>query len=230
MSTAFFITGTDTEVGKTTVAAGLLRAARQCGLTTAAVKPVASGCEETSEGWRNTDALQLWQECSVPLHYNQVNPVALRPAIAPHLAAKEAGIELNTVRLLSPIQEVLALKAGLTVIEGAGGWRVPLQGSECLSDLAQALRLPVILVVGIRLGCINHALLTAEAIRHDGLKLAGWVANIMDPLTDRLHENLATLSALLEEPCLGCIPRLPHASADQVATHLELSPLQLVMH
>jgi len=164
MSQAYFITGTDTDVGKTTVAAGLLHAARQAGMSTAAGKPVASGCEVTPKGLRNADALALLAECSVPLEYAQVNPLAFEPAIAPHLAAREAGVALTVQSLLVPMRDVLALKADFTLIEGAGGWRVPLADQDNLSDLAMALGLPVILVVGVRLGCISHALLTAEAI------------------------------------------------------------------
>ncbi|MBT2339160.1 MULTISPECIES: dethiobiotin synthase [Pseudomonas] len=225
MSQAYFITGTDTDVGKTTVAAGLLHAARQAGRSTAAGKPVASGCEVTPKGLRNADALALLAECSLPLEYAQVNPVAFEPAIAPHLAAREAGVALTVQSLLRPMRDVLALEADFTLIEGAGGWRVPLAGQDNLSDLAMALGLPVILVVGVRLGCISHALLTAEAIARDGLQLAGWVANIIDPRTSRLEENLATLAERLPAPCLGRVPRIKGVTAEVVATHLHLELL-----
>lgn len=225
MNPAYFITGTDTDVGKTTVAAGLLFAAREAGLTTAAGKPVASGCEATSKGLRNADALALMAECSIPLTYNEVNPVAFEPAIAPHIAAREVGVTLTVDSLLVPMQAILDKQAQFTLIEGAGGWRVPLSGQDSLSDLAQALNLQVILVVGVRLGCISHALLTAEAIARDGLQLAGWVANIIDPKTSRLEENLATLAERLPAPCLGRVPRLKSASAKAVAEHLQLDLL-----
>ena len=227
MTAAFFVTGTDTEVGKTTIAAGLLHAARRVGLSTAAAKPVASGCENTAEGLRNSDALMLLEECTLPLRYDQVNPFAFEPAIAPHLAAREAGVDVSVAALAESVRQVLALQAQFSLVEGAGGWRVPLTGDEKLSDLAIQLDLPVILVVGVRLGCINHALLSAEAIERDGLRLAGWVANIVDPATSRLHENLATLDERLEAPCLGRVPRLSSASPDEVARHLDLSPLGL---
>lgn len=225
MAAAFFVTGTDTEVGKTTVAAGLLYAARKAGLSTAAAKPVASGCVLTPEGLRNDDALALLAECTLPLRYDAVNPFAFEPAIAPHLAAREAGIELSAARLAEPVRQVLALQADFTLVEGAGGWRVPLAGRENLSDLACLLGLPVILVVGVRLGCINHALLSAEAIEHDGLQLAGWVANIVDPATSRLEENLASLDERLSAPCLGRVPRLPQATAGEVGRLLDLGLL-----
>ncbi|MCM2320557.1 MAG: dethiobiotin synthase [Pseudomonas sp.] len=225
MSSAFFIAGTDTEIGKTTVAAGLLHAARLRGLSTAAAKPVASDCAMTAQGLRNGDALALLGECSLALDYAEVNPFAFAPAIAPHLAAREVGVELNVAALLPHVQKVLARGADLTLVEGAGGWRVPLTGGESLSDLAVALQLPVILVVGVRLGCINHALLTAEAIARDGLTLAGWVANVVDPATSRLDDNLATLAERLAAPCLGRVPRLAEASPAAVAVHLDLTSL-----
>jgi dethiobiotin synthetase len=220
MSAAYFITGTDTDVGKTTVAAGLLYAARAAGLSTAAGKPVASGCTVTPKGLRNADALALLAECSLPLTYAQVNPVAFEPAIAPHLAAREAGVALTVQSLLAPMRQILDLQADFTLIEGAGGWRVPLADQDNLSDLAMALDLPVILVVGI-----NHALLTAEAIAQDGLQLAGWVANIIDPKTSRLEENLATLAERIPAPCLGRVPKLKLVTAEAVAEHLELDLL-----
>ncbi|WP_397451032.1 dethiobiotin synthase [Pseudomonas sp. NA-150] len=225
MSSSYFITGTDTDVGKTTIAAGLLYAARQAGLSTAAGKPVASGSVPGPSGLRNADALALMAECSVALTYEEINPVAFEPAIAPHLAAREAGVALTVQSLLEPMRHVLAKGADFTLIEGAGGWRVPLADQANLSDLAQALQLPVILVVGVRLGCINHALLTAEAIARDGLQLAGWVANVIDGKTSRLEENLATLAERLPAPCLGRVPKLKKPSAEAVAEYLHLELL-----
>lgn len=221
----YFIAGTDTEIGKTTIAAGLLHAAAKAGLSTLGAKPVASGCERTAEGLRNEDALALLGQSSLRLPYAAINPYAFEPAIAPHLAAQEAGVALTVQALAQPMREVLAHPAQFTLIEGAGGWRVPLAGGEYLSGLAVALELPVILVVGVRLGCINHALLTAEAIAADGLVLAGWVANVVDAQTSRLEENLATLCERLPAPCLGRVPRLPAATPDQVAAYLDLSKL-----
>lgn len=225
MPQRYFITGTDTEIGKTTIAAGLLHAARKHGLTTAAVKPVAAGCKSTSEGLRNDDALTLQAECSPPLSYEVLNPVALAPPIAPHIAAREAGLELTAARLASGCFKVFERGADLTLVEGAGGWRVPLNDQETLADLAIELDVPVIMVVGLRLGCINHALLTAEAIAADGLKLAGWVANQVDPQMDRQQHNLQTLKALLQAPCLGVVPRLEQLSSAAVAEHLAIETL-----
>ncbi|MEO9331950.1 dethiobiotin synthase [Ectopseudomonas guguanensis] len=225
MTHAYFVTGTDTEIGKTTIAAGLLHAARLRGLSTAAAKPVASGCVASTDGLRNDDALALLAQCSLPLRYEEVNPLAFEPAIAPHLAAREAGVQLDVASLLGPVRAILAKGADFALVEGAGGWRVPLAGTENLSDFAVALGLPVILVVGVRLGCINHAVLSAEAIARDGLQLAGWVANVVDPQTSRLEENLATLAERLPAPCLGQVPRLASAQAAAVAGHLSLERL-----
>lgn len=225
MTAAYFIAGTDTDVGKTTIAAGLLHAAQLAGLSTLGAKPVASGCEVTPKGLRNADALALMAQSSLKLPYERINPYAFEPAIAPHLAAREAGIDLSVQSLLGPMREILAQQADFTLIEGAGGWRVPLSHHANLSDLAVALKLPVILVVGVRLGCINHALLSAEAIARDGLQLAGWVANIIDPKTSRLEENLASLAERLPAPCLGRVPRLKPATAEGVAEHLQIDLL-----
>lgn len=225
MTAAYFIAGTDTDVGKTTVAAGLLHAAQLAGLSTLGAKPVASGCEVTTKGLRNSDALALMAQSTVKLPYERINPFAFEPAIAPHLAAREAGVDLTVQGLLGPMRAVLAQQADFTLIEGAGGWRVPLSHHANLSDLAMALKLPVILVVGVRLGCINHALLSAEAIARDGLQLAGWVANIVDSRTSRLEENLASLAERLPAPCLGRVPRLKPATAEAVAEHLQIDLL-----
>lgn len=221
MAQAYFVTGTDTDAGKTSIAAGLLCAAKQQQCSTLAMKPVASGCEMTDAGLRNSDALALIAQSTVQLLYSQVNPYAFAPAIAPHIAAEEAGIALCISDLYQAAQVVLQEQADFTLIEGAGGWRVPISNTEFLSDFAITLELPVILVVGVKLGCINHALLTAQAIRHDGLELAGWVANVVDPNCARLIENIATLRQLMPAPCLAEVPYLVNASAENIAKHLE---------
>lgn len=201
---AYFITGTDTDVGKTHVSCALLAAARQRGLRTAALKPVAAGVEPGSDS--NADALALQQHCSEPLRLEALNPVCLRQAIAPHLAAQEAGVTLSVQSLLAPCRAVLARPTDLTLVEGAGGWLVPLNGHETLADLAVALQLPVILVVGMRLGCLNHALLSAAAIHASGLPLTGWIANHIAPGMPMAQENVATLTTMLAAPLLGVIP------------------------
>ena len=217
-----FITGTDTDVGKTAIATGLLSAANVAGLRTAAIKPIAAGCVDTGTGLENNDALQLQAIASHKLPYQQVNPIALEAAIAPHIAAQESGKTLSASRLVGFCRGLTLLPLDLIVIEGAGGWRVPLNDRETLADVAREMNCPVILVVGMRLGCLNHALLTAEAIRADGLLIAGWVANIIDPDMPRLEENIATLKRLFNEPCLGTVPRLQNLTPEQVGSYLRL--------
>lgn len=231
MPHCYFVAGTDTEVGKTYVTAALLRSAAARGLETAAVKPVASGCECTHDGLRNADALLLQEAMTLDLPYQQVNPFALEPAIAPHIAAMEAGKRLDLGRMAGVCRGVMSAGADLVLIEGAGGWRTPLdvvggRPRSFLSQLPRELDIPVILVVGMQLGCINHALLTAEAIRRDGLQLAGWVANFISPVQmQRPDENLATLRALLPAPLLGTLPFDEKADYRSAAEHLDLAPL-----
>ena len=220
-----FITGTDTDVGKTVIATGFLAAANQAGLRTAAIKPISAGCELTEQGMTNSDALQLQAVASHALPYQQVNPVALEPAIAPHIAANEAGKRLSASRLTGFCRGLSLLPVDLVVIEGAGGWRVPINERETLANVACELNCAVIVVVGMRLGCLNHTLLTVEAIRRDGLKIAGWVANIIDPDMPRLNENIDTLKQRIAEPCLGIVPRLDDLSPQQVASYLTVPEL-----
>ena len=218
----FFVTGTDTDVGKTVITAGLIEAAKQAALTTAAIKPVAAGCEPTDSGLQNADALLLQAAASYPLSYQQVNPVALEPAIAPHIAAAEEGKQLSASRLSGFCRGLTLLPVDRLFIEGAGGWRVPLNNRETLADIPKQLNSEVILVVGLRLGCINHALLTAEAIRNDGLSLVGWVGNTLHPDMPRLHENIDTLKRMIPQPCLGVVPWLSDTAPNQVATYISL--------
>ena len=224
MSTTFFVTGTDTEVGKTAVSCALLHAAAAAGLSTAAVKPVAAGCD--AEG-HNDDALALQAAMSLALPYAQVNPVALQPAIAPHIAAAQAGRSLSADRLAGLCRGVMHSGADLVLVEGAGGWRVPLGPRETLADVAIALGVDVIMVVAMRLGCINHALLTAEAIRADGLRLAGWVANQPGPAMICHAENLDTLQRLLPAPLLGEVPLISPFSAKEASQHIDISKLSI---
>ena len=229
---AYFVTGTDTDAGKTLVTAGLLALARRRGLTTLGLKPVASGCTRVGpdQALRNADALALQAQSHPPMAYPTINPYAFAPAIAPHLAAMRAGAGLELDALVTHASPLLALGRDLTLIEGAGGWRVPLNDHEDLAGLAGRLELPVILVVGLKLGCLNHARLSAEAITADGLRLAGWVGNLLDPdfATDAAlyQDNLATLECQLTGACLGVVPRLspaaPQALAEAAADHLVL--------
>lgn len=224
---AFFITGTDTDVGKTLVAASLLVAAKQMGLSTAALKPVAAGCEKTENGLRNSDALLLQSVITQQLIYEQVNPIALTLPIAPHIAALQEKRNLSVERLAGFCRGVLN-SANVTLVEGAGGWRVPINPSETLADLAKVLQLPVILVVGIRLGCLNHALLTFEAVVRDGLPVAGWVANCIDADMPALAENIESLRARLPVPCLGVVPFLAEPTPEKTAAIFDLSLLEKI--
>jgi len=221
----YFITGTDTGVGKTLVTATLLYLAGKQGLKAFGLKPIAAGCDETPEGLRNEDALLLQAHSSVKLPYEQINPVALRAAKAPHIAAAEEGRRLNLDRLVGLCRGTLMQPADLRLIEGAGGWRVPLNDFENLSGLPAQLKIPVILVVGLRLGCLNHALLTAEAIQRDGLELAGWVGSGIDPQMESREENIAALKARLLAPCLGVVPALGEVSVERAAGYLDLDGL-----
>lgn len=222
MSQAFFVTGTDTEVGKTAVSCALLQAAAAAGLSTAAVKPVAAGCDEQGH---NEDALQLMEAMTASMDYEQVNPVALGAAIAPHIAAQQEGRRVQASRLAGMCRGVMMSGADLVLIEGAGGWRVPVSPRETLADLARELQVGVILVVGMRLGCLNHALLTAEAVRRDGLELAGWVANQPGERMNCHQQNLDTLRAMLPAPFLGELPHFSPWDPIEAAKKLDIQRL-----
>ena len=216
----YFVTGTDTDAGKTFSSCALLHAANNLGFKTLAHKPVAAGCEQTEAGLRNSDAVSLMAAMSEFEEYEMVNPIALEPAIAPHIAAQEAGSQLSVSRSAGFARGIMMARADLLLIEGAGGWRVPLNSRETLADLAKNLKQPVILVVGMKLGCINHALLTAEAIKADGLEIAGWIANKIDPDMNRYQENLATLAQLIQAPLLAEIPYMENSGWKAAAAHI----------
>ena len=199
----WFITGTDTEIGKTYVSAALIRHLVGQGYRVAGMKPVASGCETTADGLRNDDALALMAAANVEIPYDVVNPYAFEPAIAPHIAAQQAGrsIEIDRIGTLAR-----TIEADYLVVEGVGGWCVPLDESVLLASMAKTLADEVIIVVGMRLGCINHGLLTAAQVERDGMPLKGWIANHVDPDMQAQSENLATLKSLMPVPLLGVLP------------------------
>ena len=176
----FFVTGTDTEVGKTRISIALVDILKQHVQRVAVMKPIASGCEKTTQGLRNDDAMQLQQHANVVLPYDMMNPYAFEPAIAPHIAAKQDNVEMDLAHIKQNFDAILQ-QADAIIVEGAGGWLVPLNSTQTMSDLAIVLDLPIILVVSLKLGCINHALLTVQAIESSGLKLHGWVANQIEP-------------------------------------------------
>ena len=205
MSGGWFITGTDTGVGKTRIACLLLEALAREGKRAVGMKPVASGCRETVAGLRSEDAESLLAASEGSAHYAEINAYAFVPAIAPHLAARETGVEIRLKKILESFQQ-LRQKAPWIVVEGVGGWQVPLGEHLTMVDVAQAMRLPVILVVGLRLGCLNHALLTASAIQRDGVPLVGWIANQIDPAMTHVDENIAALNERIPAPLLAQFP------------------------
>lgn len=220
----YFVTGTDTGVGKTLVAAALLHAFAARGLRTVGMKPVAAGCE-----WRDgvaywDDVEQLRVAANVDAAQALVNPYRFEPAIAPHIAAAQSGVTIQ-LDIIARACDALQAQADVVIVEGAGGFRVPLNDHQDMADLARRLSLPVILVVGMRLGCINHALLSAEAIRHAGLPLAGWVANRIDPAMAQFDANLATLQQRLNAPLLGVVPWLDKLDFSALPTHLMFEKL-----
>lgn len=201
-----FVTGTDTDVGKTYISCGLLDAFQQNGLSTIGIKPVASGCDQMEDGLRNQDALALQAHASLRLPYELINPIAFVPAIAPHIAAAQINYDLSIPNILAKCAAALDTAADIHLIEGAGGWLVPLNQDQTFADLAKALRAKIILVVGMRLGCINHTLLTAEAIKNRGCELLGWVANCIDPEMKHLDDNILTLREHIAAPLLSTVP------------------------
>jgi len=232
MTATFFITGTDTDAGKTLIACALLHLANERGLNTLGLKPLAAGSVDTEAGPRNDDALLLQQAASLPLDYSLVNPVLLKEPMAPHIAAANEGRRLSMDRMLGFVRGALSsrpqgLKPEFVVVEGAGGWKVPINPSETMADLAKELNAPVILVIGMKLGCLNHALLSAEAIHRDGLKIAGWVATVVDPNMAAVEENLNALKHLLPFRLLGFIPWLAQANSREVANYLDISSLNI---
>ena len=214
----YFVTGTDTGVGKTFITSALLRAARARGLACVGYKPIAAGATLRDGALRNEDALELIAAAQSEHDYADINPVVLRPAIAPHIALAQIGLHVSARELAAACPE-----AAFTLVEGAGGWFVPLNERETLADVCAALGAKVILVVAMKLGCLNHALLTAAAIKRAGLDLAGWVANCFGDPMPCLTENVDTLRQRLPGPCLGTVP---HVGGPQDATQfLDLDPL-----
>lgn len=221
---SLYVSGTDTGIGKTLASCALLHALRVHGLRAAGMKPVASGCEFIDGEWKNADALAL-QAAGVPgIAYADINPYALEHPLAPELAARDAGIEIA----LPPILDAharLAAQADAVIVEGVGGWAAPLSASLMQVDLVRALRLPVLLVIGLRLGCLNHALLSARAIAADGVHLAGWIASHVDPAMERVEDNVAMLRERLPAACWGVLPHAPDADPAAMARYLRIPVL-----
>ena len=218
---SYFITGTDTGVGKTLISCALLQTFAAQGKRVAGFKPVSAGCDESGH---NGDAKALRVASGMPLTYGQVNPYCFPHAIAPHLAARHSGVRIELSRILTAYRE-LAGQADVVIVEGVGGFLVPLSDQQNSADLAQELDLPLIVVVGMRLGCLNHALLTLRAIADYRLECAGWVANVLDADMDALHENIEALRDRIAAPLLGVVPHLAAPDAKGVAGCLHLGLL-----
>ncbi|HEX7915785.1 dethiobiotin synthase [Rudaea sp.] len=219
MNRGVYVTGTDTGAGKSLAAATLLAALNAHGVRSVGMKPVASGCERTPAGLRNADAeLLIAHSAGTPIYAN-VNPYAFAEPIAPHLAAADVGIEIDLARIDAAFA-ALSTNAQFLVVEGVGGWMAPLGPRLMQVDLVRALRLPVVLVVGLRLGCLNHALLSSRAIRADGAELIGWIASSTDAQMARREDNLATLRERLDAPCLGVLPHSAAPDPPVLAVHL----------
>jgi dethiobiotin synthetase len=223
-SCAYFVTGTDTEIGKTLISSALLHALARTGMRAAGMKPVAAGTELRNGTWHNEDVDSLANESNVELLRELTTPYLLREAAAPHIAAQREQLGIDVAHILHCYREVAA-QADAVVVEGVGGFCVPLSQHADTADLAKQLGLPVIMTVGLRLGCINHALLTAQAIAARGLTLAGWVANRVDPDMAYAEENVDALRARLDAPLLGVVPRLAHPTAAAAAEYLDFACL-----
>lgn len=218
----YFITGTDTGVGKTLISCALLHAFAAQGKRVVGMKPVAAGCDDDEQ---HADVKQLHAASNVLASKGQINPYCFSPAVAPHLAAQFAGVSISLERIATSFSE-LARQADVVIVEGAGGFLVPLNAHQDSADLVVQLELPVILVVGMRLGCLNHALLTVEAIAARGLRLAGWVANIVDERMAMLDGNIAALQQRIAAPLLGVIPYQTQPDARNVMDLLDLKALE----
>lgn len=201
----FFITGTDTGVGKTWVTATLMHFAKQRGISVLGMKPVASGCEVKDGQLINEDALILQSQASIPIAYSAINPYAFPAPVSPHIAAGQVDCSISLEKITECFNR-LRIQADLVFVEGVGGWEAPLSSDLTVADMAARLGLPVILTVGLRLGCLNHALLSASAIRYCGAELAGWVGNRIDPELLCANENIDTLKSRLPAACLGILP------------------------
>jgi dethiobiotin synthetase len=218
---AFYLTGTDTDAGKTLATCALLQAFRAAGKTAVGMKPVASGCVQSAEGWRNDDAVRLLANSDPNLNYELVNLFALPDATAPEIAAARAGITVTLPAIEQAFRELQA-RADIVLIEGVGGWMAPLATGLDQCELARRCGAPVILVVGMRLGCINHARLSARAIQADGCELRGWIANAIDPDLAYADEYFRQLSAAMPAPCLGRLPFMQVPDPKLLAAHLRL--------
>ena len=222
MIKGYFVTGTDTGCGKTAITLGLMHLLQTKGYSVVGMKPIASGADLTSAGLKNDDALQIQRQASQLIEYNLINPYVFAPPIAPHLAAEQEGVTIELEEIALNFNKLI-VQADCIMVEGVGGWQVPLGPDQTISDLAVRLGLPVILVVGFRLGCLNQALLTVASIQQTGIRLAGWVANMVDPDMLQPEANLESLKRRIEAPFLGFVPHLEKMSIETVAVELTVA-------
>ena len=220
----FFIAGTDTDIGKTVVSVALMQALQQRDLIVNAMKPIAAGCVNENGQLVNQDAQRLQAQCSSNLAMSAINTYAFEPAIAPHIAARDAQVTFDLDHIVSAFDE-LRRQSDLVIVEGIGGWCVPLDEKQTTVTLAQALNLPVILVVGMRLGCLNHALLTYDAITRANMDCVAWVANQVDPIMERAFDNLQALQQRLQCPCLAAIPYTEKPEQTDLSAHFAVDLL-----
>jgi dethiobiotin synthetase len=220
----YFISGTDTETGKTLITLGLMVALKNAGMKVGGMKPVASGCSRTKEGLRNEDAIQIQSFSDANKSYDLVNPYAFEPAVAPHIAACEAGVAIDLEKIKNCYKQI-SKSMDVVVVEGAGGWKVPMGNNQSLPDLVSVLGLPVVMVVGLKLGCINHAILTSEAIENDGQQLKGWVANEVEPHYFTSGATVDYLSSNISAPLLGRIPFMKSPDPAEIAAVLDVALL-----
>lgn len=225
MTRTFFVTGTDTDVGKTVCCDALLQAANESGITTLAYKPIAAGCAVTTDGLRNEDALILQKSCNFDVEYNLINPIAFEEPIAPHIAAEIIQQPIDVNKVTTGLKLLQQKQPELLIVEGAGGWFLPLNDDMLLSEWVVEQQLPVILVVGMKLGCLNHALLTYEAIKRSGLKVAGWIANQVQAKMPFYDQNLTLLKNKIDAPLIAEIPHFHNKSTPSLAQYVNLECL-----
>lgn len=224
MTKTYFVTGTDTEIGKTMSSCALLQAANLHGFNTVGYKPVASGSEMTPQGLRNSDALQLQVNSRVSVPYEQTNPIIFEAPTSPHIVSEKMNQPIQ-FSVMSDGLRNLQQQADWVLVEGAGGWYTPLSSEQMYADWVVEHQLPVILVVGVKLGCINHAVLTAQAVMAAGLSLVGWIANEVEPAGIYQQEYLTALKRMIEAPCLGIIPHIENHSFNDIGKYLDISAL-----
>jgi dethiobiotin synthetase len=223
MTKTYFVTGTDTDVGKTVCVSALLQSFKKQGITTLAYKPIAAGCELTDDGLRNSDALALLKYSSEKVCYDEVNPITFEAPIAPHIAAEIEKKPIDLNRISKGLLNLQKKKTDILIVEGAGGWRLPINNKDYLSDWVQEQKLPVILVVGMKLGCLNHAILTYETILADGLHVMGWIANAVDKNMPYYQENLSFLKQKISAPMIAEIPYLKEIETRDLSEYVFIS-------